>query len=141
MLISTRCGLHSLALAVLFAPGIAGAGVPSEQSTKSEGRVTSVQPADAALSKPVARVDVLLLSDKVALSGTPFNNAQQAAAPELETRYADGTVRMDLNGDFQVTMQAVMGPDGKLMLVCDEAGHADPARHADAAAAPRPNEQ
>jgi hypothetical protein len=82
-----------------------------------------------------------LSSDKVAQSGIPLNKAQPLAAPMVETRYADGTVRMDLNSNFQMTSRAEMGPDGKLMMVCDEAGHADHARHLDVAAAPRPNEQ
>jgi hypothetical protein len=63
-------------------------------------------------------------------------------APMVETRHPDGTVQVDLNGHFELASKAVIGPDGKLMRVCDDAAHGALGEHAHpVAAAPQRREE
>lgn len=63
-------------------------------------------------------------------------------APMVETRHPDGSVQLDLNGHFEMASVAAIGPDGKLVRVCNDIQHAAQGVHFHpTAAAPQRREE
>lgn len=119
----------TMAWAALFAAALAGQPATAGDATK--------EPAPAAQATAGMRVYIDPATGK--FSDKPVTEEQRRAAeagvvsgplaPMVETRHPDGTVQVDLNGHFEMANMAIVGADGKLMRVCDDAAHAAKGRH------------
>ncbi|MFN7550225.1 MAG: post-PEP-CTERM-1 domain-containing protein [Pseudomonadota bacterium] len=120
---------RTMAFAALLAAALAAQAATAGEAAKA--------PAPAAQATAGIRVYIDPATGK--FSEKPVTDEQRRAAeagidsgplaPMVETRHPDGTVQVDLNGHFEMANMAVVGPDGKLMRVCDDAAHAAKGKH------------
>jgi len=120
---------RTMAFAALLAAASAAQAATAEDAAKA--------PAPAEQATAGIRVYIDPATGK--FSEKPVTDEQRRAAeagivsgplaPMVETRHPDGTVQVDLNGHFEMANMAVVGPDGKLMRVCDDAAHAAKGKH------------
>lgn len=119
---------RTLSLAVLLAAGMAAQAAPPQDAPTG-------QPADTS-----AGMRVYIDPETGRFTDKPVTEAQRRAAaegiatgplaPMVETRHPDGSVQVDLHGHFEMASMAVIGPDGGLMRVCNDAAHAAMGAHA-----------
>ncbi len=67
--------------------------------------------------------------------------SEEKLAPMVERRLEDGTLLIDLNGNFEMAQQQVVGADGKRYRLCTEAAHAAQASHNHETAAVLPSDE
>ena len=67
--------------------------------------------------------------------------SEEKLAPMVERRLEDGTLVIDLNGNFEMAQQQVVGADGKRYRLCTDAAHAAQASHIHQPAAELPSDE
>jgi len=100
-----------------------GATVPTstEPTAFSAGMRVYIDPATGRLS-PVPVTD-----EQRRLAERPLEEAE--SRPMTEFRLADGTVGLNLNGNFEMASQLVVGSDGKRYRLCTDVAHLEDAAH------------
>lgn len=125
-----------LAAALLLATGVAFA-APAEQTTDVSS--SEVAATDAGMRVYIDPETGRLSPVPITIEQQRFAESSKSVAPMapmVERRLADGTVLLDLNGNYEMASTVAVGADGKLVSACVDAAHAaDPAHvHVPAAA-------